>query len=390
MPFCSDCGTKIDDDARFCIKCGKPVDLKKNTVQQVKIQPESAKRNVNFEGELRKCPNCGDPIDAFEYICDKCGYNFTTNRNSTSQERLAAQLSAIDIEMQNAINKNKKKDYWEIRNISEGYKQQKATCINSFSVANSVEEIVSFMMYASGNIDMTCLATSIENNTYDKGDHQIAEAWIGKMDQMYHVAKVSFPSSPMFAQIEHVYITKKREISKTRTKRIITNPMFACVLILIGCIAGLFIITEGGERKLEKQVEQIETYIAEENYDAALTVAYAMDDNYSDSWSETRSNLISRILTLQNGEAAENNEGLVQFPTEKLEGKQASDVVAILESAGFTNVKQEKANSDLLTGWVDALTETKGEVEEITVNGSNNYSKGEWMEPDTPIIVRHW
>ena len=209
MAFCVNCGTKLDDDARFCVKCGTPVNQTHTDNHQVKVQPVN-KRRETYEGELRKCPNCGDPIDAFEYVCDKCGYNFATNRISTSQEKLSAQLATIDAKMQNELNKNKGKDYWTVRNISESYKQQKATCINSFPVSNSVEEIASFMMYASGNIDMSCVATSVQNNTYDKGDHQIADAWIGKMDQMYHMAKVSFASSPTFTQIEQIYLLKKK------------------------------------------------------------------------------------------------------------------------------------------------------------------------------------
>lgn len=67
-----------------------------------------------------------------------------------------------------------------------------------------------------------------------------------------------------------------------------------------------------------------ELYIAEENYDAALTVAYSMSDNYSDSWSETRANLINRIQALKSESegTSVDNEGKVQFPTKTLEGEQ--------------------------------------------------------------------
>ena len=183
MGFCKQCGSELPEDARFCEKCGTPVSANSGN-QPVKMQAETSERKQIYEGEIRKCPNCGDPIDAFEYVCDKCGFNFSTNRMSTSQERLAAQLAAID----NQMPKGKKKNSEDI----VAYKSQKASCINTFPVANSIEEIVSFMMYASGNIDMACVSTSSMSlgESYDKGDYQIAEAWIGKMDQMYQMAKM--------------------------------------------------------------------------------------------------------------------------------------------------------------------------------------------------------
>ena len=237
MAFCKQCGARVDDDARFCEKCGVAIGGQDSGNTSPVIQPISSARKQSYEGEIRKCPNCGDPIDAFEFVCDKCGFNFSTNRISTSQERLSAQLAEIDAKLQEAKKTRKKKDHeWAIP-----FKEQKATCINTFPVANSIEEIMSFMMYASGNIDMNCVATSnVDRSYYDKGDHMIAEAWIGKMDQMYHMAKVSFSDSPKFSQIENIYNDKKNEIKKTSVKRITTNPFFILGITVI--IMWLFVI----------------------------------------------------------------------------------------------------------------------------------------------------
>ncbi len=227
MAFCRACGARIDEDSKFCESCGASVNEKMVAPTSNVYGDNGNARRQSFEGEIRKCPNCGDPIDAFELICDKCGFNFSTSRMSTSQERLASQLAHIDSIMQKDMKGSKDEE------ISEKYKEQKASCINAFPVSNSVEEIVSFMLYASGNIDMDCISSSKEWGDYTKGDHQIAEAWLGKMEQMYQMASLSFRNSPMFQQINQLYINKKNEIHNRKAKSIFHNPFMPAIGILI-------------------------------------------------------------------------------------------------------------------------------------------------------------
>ena len=54
--FCYKCGEKLQDDARFCIKCGTPVD-----------KVESKMKNT----QPRRCPRCGSLLDA-EGRCNFC------------------------------------------------------------------------------------------------------------------------------------------------------------------------------------------------------------------------------------------------------------------------------------------------------------------------------
>ena len=237
MSFCKQCGASLDEDAVFCKKCGSRVE--EADKEKIRAKGKSSSRKEAYEGVIRKCPNCGDPIDAFELICDKCGYNFTTDRISTSQERLAAQLEAIE------------------RKKGRGWKAKKATCINSFPVSISAEEIVSFMSYACGNIDMDCVSQSLENDKYDKGDHQIAEAWIGKMEQMYHMTKISLSDSPVFSQVEHIYLEKKEEIKKASKKRIWSNPLFWCFFGMAICFVLIPIILGVIEVNTEKHKNQL-------------------------------------------------------------------------------------------------------------------------------------
>ena len=177
------------------------------------------KREIKYEGVVRKCPNCGDPIEAFELICDKCGYNFSTNRMSTGQERLAVQLE----------------------NIKSNSKR--ANCINAFPVPIDAEEIIAFMLYAAGNIDMKCVSTSSENNNYSKGEQQVAEAWIGKMEQMHNMALISLPGDPRLELVEKVYQDKKKELKRAHVKRVFSNPFISIFILFFGGIILMLILS---------------------------------------------------------------------------------------------------------------------------------------------------
>lgn len=80
------------------------------------------------------------------------------------------------------------------------------------------------------------------------------------------------------------------------------------------------------------------------------------------------------------------HEGEVQMPASSSAyvGEHYDVAVEELESAGFTNV-QTKALGDLITGWL----KDDGEVEKIRIDGSNNFSKGDWFPADTKILITY-
>lgn len=59
MAFCVNCGQELVEGAKFCANCGKAVDGNSSNSQ----------RKTVYDGELHKCPNCGETINAFVTIC---------------------------------------------------------------------------------------------------------------------------------------------------------------------------------------------------------------------------------------------------------------------------------------------------------------------------------
>ena len=66
MAFCSNCGKEIAADAKFCSGCGVAVEATN--------KGEKEQRKTVYDGELHKCPKCGEHLNAFATICPVCNY----------------------------------------------------------------------------------------------------------------------------------------------------------------------------------------------------------------------------------------------------------------------------------------------------------------------------
>ena len=86
MPFCSNCGQKIDAKAKFCSGCGAKTAVQtsnsttnKTTSNATRNATGNTERRTVYEGEIRKCPNCGEMIRPHR-VCDKCGFYKGVNK----------------------------------------------------------------------------------------------------------------------------------------------------------------------------------------------------------------------------------------------------------------------------------------------------------------------
>lgn len=86
MPFCPKCGTRLDDDARFCVNCGNPISAgptpTPNPAPNPAPNPQPVMINPNirvryrcpsghvFDGtqEQTSCPTCGAELPKGGYI----------------------------------------------------------------------------------------------------------------------------------------------------------------------------------------------------------------------------------------------------------------------------------------------------------------------------------
>lgn len=85
MAYCSNCGHQLVDDAKFCSECGTPVN---NVVR--------SERKVVFEGDVHKCPNCGEILNSFTVECPACGYELRNTGSSIGVQEFILKLEKIE------------------------------------------------------------------------------------------------------------------------------------------------------------------------------------------------------------------------------------------------------------------------------------------------------
>lgn len=215
MAFCINCGQELMEGAKFCAHCGKAVD--NNSTSQ---------RRAVYDGELHKCPNCGELINSFTTVCPTCNYEFRGTKATSIVKEFADKLEQIE-----ATREIKKKGSF-VTNAKELTKtdEQRINLIRSFVIPNTKEDIYEFMILASSNIntkwwlegDMSTTAQEAESN-----------AWLAKFEQAYQKAEFMFGNDPSFIHWRNMY---NQKIAATKKKK------WELPLIMIGSIVGVMLM----------------------------------------------------------------------------------------------------------------------------------------------------
>lgn len=141
MAYCSNCGVELCDGAKFCSECGTAVN---------DTSPKQSRRETVYEGEIHKCPNCGEVLNSFVVNCPSCGYELRDVQSSKEIRIFNARLNTF-------YDRNEKIDF-----------------IREYPIPNSKEAIWEFVNLASANI------ASYDRNgdgTIDKNEQAYIDAW---------------------------------------------------------------------------------------------------------------------------------------------------------------------------------------------------------------------
>ena len=174
MSFCSNCGQQLSDGAKFCANCGTAV---------VSTAKANNSRKVVNDGALHKCPNCGELLSSFVSMCPSCGYEL---RNTTSGSAIKEFASKIELAETD---------------------EQRIRLIRNFTIPNTKEDILEFMILASTNADSIYISEEISN------------AWLVKLEQCYHKANLILTKDPDFSKIQSIYDKTHKRIKSGKLKK---------------------------------------------------------------------------------------------------------------------------------------------------------------------------
>lgn len=297
MPYCTNCGQQIREGANFCDNCGSPVSGSNS---------QSTERKTVYEGDIHKCPACGEAVPSYQTICPSCGHEFRNTSSSNSIKEFENEL--VKIESNRKVGKKNTLAATFNQHKVDDVDQQLANRISNFAVPNNQEDIFEFMILAASNLDPIAYDTS--NGGYSpkvkNGKLLVSNAWDSKYNQVHQKAKMMFPQDPRLIEIEALYSNKQRQIKKAKFKS--TKAALLALAVLIAYMVALLVFKNSSVRKAEKLdaqfnsiVAEIQTDITNENYDAALVKAYTLhfDSSLSSTkakkWDEQREMLIELI-----------------------------------------------------------------------------------------------
>lgn len=216
MRYCSNCGQKVDDGAKFCSNCGAAIVISSENTQ--------SQRKAAYDGVIYKCPNCGETLNSFTSQCPACGYELRGTIASNSVKELYRNIQAA------------KSDSEVVR------------LIKVFPVPNSREDILEFMVLASSNFNEEAYIEHMD-------EENISAAWFSKIEQCHKKASLSLSGEDMLkvneiysAITERVAVAKKKSSQKRIsqqseiTAREFKKSKFRIVLVVFSIISVLFCV----------------------------------------------------------------------------------------------------------------------------------------------------
>lgn len=216
MAFCSNCGTKLEDNAKFCSGCGVAITATNSQQNQ--------QRKISYDGEILKCPSCGEVLNSFSTVCPSCGYELRGAKTSNSVQELVRKLEELEAKRSEQKMGTVLIDLIK-RNELNPIDKQIINIIQNFPIPNTKEDILEFIILASSHTK----TNKIVHHSYtkdEKAQNAICTAWSTKLEQACLKASLSFKEDYEFLEkLEELsgkrLITKKeqKEIKKEKFKK---------------------------------------------------------------------------------------------------------------------------------------------------------------------------
>lgn len=206
MAYCSNCGAKLNNGDKFCSSCGKSV--------IDSISNDNSTRKEEYIGKVLKCPYCCEILESFTTTCPSCGYELRNVKPSDAVKEFSLKIEKIE------SNRKYEKTHGFFSNLNRISRtdEQKISLIKSFSVPNSKEDMLEFMILAYSNINLNIYDGT---KVYSASQKALNDAWLSKVGQVYEKAKLSYSNDRLFEKINQYYNKCNADIRKYKRKGIL-------------------------------------------------------------------------------------------------------------------------------------------------------------------------
>jgi len=279
------------------------LEAKLHQVQKAAAQ-SAVPQKSNKEGDIKKCPSCGAPVQSFNTKCSDCGHEFRNTQASKSIKEFFNTMNSAPPETQAGI-------------------------ISNFPVPNTKEDIFEFLSMAIGNCatltnqdKMTYLQSQWTGTYRPELGYKESEirAWQSKVQSVIQKGKISFTDEGSISTIanfeqQFIQVTKANKWKKTGNIKVILGVMagfwFLFFLFFVSSSTDHDKGIENEKARLEKILDGINKSIDNKNYDSALIRASELKWEYADSyssrdtdnliqaWDEKRENITETIKGIQ-------------------------------------------------------------------------------------------
>ena len=256
MCNCNNCGKELGNGAKFCAECGAPTSQDSPS--------ENTKRKVVYEGEIHKCPRCGEELQGFVAICPSCGHELNSQMIN---ESLKSFINAID-EVDDLISKEPSKNRIDWKSWSIGKKvlfliltlstygaplliyfvfpmimpvlipkssprlsemeKKKANLIENFTFPNERESIIEALIFTKSKIAF------LSSEQYTLRTAYWSRLWLAKAQQLFQKAKLLLKNDSAVNEVYEEILRNKAQLEREIRNRAIAGfcVIFAYVFIL--------------------------------------------------------------------------------------------------------------------------------------------------------------
>lgn len=253
--FCENCGKKLSDSAKFCGSCGTAVHVNKEEINE----EDSNKRKIVYEGDVHKCPNCGEVLKAFEVKCSSCGFELNNKKVSKSLSDFIEKVNFCEQQISNSSVAYKsgwatwsggKKAWFIIGNIFLAFipliiyfmiplikinsdpslsaeEKQLESLIENFPFPNERESIIDALLFTKEKMEFISKKELNRKNSY------WFKLWDSKAVQLKQKSDLLFPNDNMVQQIYSEIVQKENMVNtKLKIKLGIGIGLFVAMILI--------------------------------------------------------------------------------------------------------------------------------------------------------------